>query len=161
MPKPSAPTAPTASHSTLLALFCAVATAQSTQVFADALSASTVPDSAFYIGLGGTASPQNSTTRIFAMQPATRMFTTRAAVTSLSSGFGRRASRRSGMDSDSSMSAALQLGITSSTSRTANGCGVASLATTTYQPVQRQVLSLIPQFGSYGSTPFTGNAIVR
>lgn len=159
MPKPSAPTAPTASHSTLLALFCAVAAAQSTQVFADALSASTVPDSAFYIGLGGTANHSKFDDQDIYATGLSDVYDTSSG-NFLSSGSAGGPAIGLSMDSDSSMSAALQLGYFQHFANSKWLWG-GKFSYNYLSASSKTGPFLIPQFGSYGSTPFTGNAIVR
>jgi opacity protein-like surface antigen len=121
--------------------------------------AQSVPNKAFYLGLGGSVSSTHySDQSITAIGVSEATNTTTGA--HMASGSAGGPPINLGLDSDTSVPPVVQLGYFERIVGTRWLWG----AKASYSYVNSKSSSnafLIPQFGSYGTTPFTGNAVAR
>lgn len=143
----------------LLALGCALFVWPGSQALAEPLAASRVPDSAFFVGLGGSANSVEFNDQDLQATGISNTYDTASGALLASGSAGGPAVDLS-LDSQSSLSPMLQLGYFQHFAGSPWLWGgkfsynYLSTSSTTKN-------FLIPQYGSFGATPFTGNAVVH
>jgi opacity protein-like surface antigen len=157
--KPSAHAFLTKSQSTMLVFACALGVSQSAEVFAESPSGASVPDSAFFIGLGASANHTQFNNQDIYATGLSNVYDSNTGAY-ISSGSAGGPAVDLSMDSDSKFSPSLQVGYFKHFENSKWLWG--GKFTYDYLSTSSKTAPfLIPQFGAYGTTSFTGNAVVR
>lgn len=150
---------PASLRQSLLALGCAMVAWPTSNALAQPLSGSKVPDSAFFIGFGGSANSVKFNDQDIQATGISDTYDT-ASGALLASGSAGGPAVDVSLDSQTSLSPMLQLGYFQHFAGSQWLWGgkfsynYLSTSSTTKN-------FLIPQYGSFGATPFTGNAVVH
>ena len=127
--------------------------------FSNAAQAQTVPKKAFYVGLGGSASVTNFSDQAIEAIGVSNAFNTTTGAHVASGSAGGPPVHRS-LDSATTIPPVVQAGYFQQIMDTRWLWG----AKVSYSYVNAKSTSsafLIPQYGAFGATPFTGNAVAR